>query len=135
MANKKIRENVFNKYGGRCAYCGTELQKGWHIDHIQAIRRNDSDENIERINKYLTTPLVRGENSIENYNPACRPCNIWKSTYNIEQFRKEIAEQIKRLNEYNPNYRNAKRYGLIKETNIEVKFYFEQIGENFNITN
>jgi len=104
--------------------------RGWHVDHIQAIRRNDSDESIERMNKIRTIPLVRGQNSIENYNPACRQCNIWKSTYNIEQFRKEVAEQIKRLNDYNANYRNAKRYGLIVETNIEVKFHFETVCSN-----
>lgn len=127
---KKDRQLVFDKYKGRCAYCGCELVKGWHVDHIQAIRRNDSDESIERMNKIRTTPLVRGKNLIENYNPACRQCNIWKSTYSIEQFRKEIAEQIKRLNDYNANYRNAKRYGLIIETNIDVKFYFETIFNN-----
>jgi 5-methylcytosine-specific restriction endonuclease McrA len=127
---KKERQIVFDKYNGKCAYCGCDLQQGWHVDHIQAIRRNDSDESIERMNKIRTTPLVRGQNSIENYNPACRQCNIWKSTYNIEQFRKEVSEQIKRLNDYNANYRNAKRYGLIIETNIEVKFYFETVSSH-----
>lgn len=139
MANVN-RQLIYAKYNGKCAYCGCELQKGWHIDHIQAIRRNDSDEDIERMNKIRTTPLERGTNSIENYNPACRQCNIWKSTYDIEQFRKEVSEQVKRLNDYSPNYRNAKRYGLIIETNIEVKFYFERYAikeklENNNKTN
>ncbi len=32
MATKKQRELIFNKYGGKCAYCGCELAKGWHID-------------------------------------------------------------------------------------------------------
>ena len=33
---KKIeRELIFNKYNGKCAYCGCELKKGWHIDHIE----------------------------------------------------------------------------------------------------
>ena len=44
---KKDRQLIFDKYDGKCAYCGTELVKGWHVDHIQAIRRNDSDESIE----------------------------------------------------------------------------------------
>lgn len=123
---KKDRQTVFDKYSGKCAYCGCELVKGWHVDHIQAIRRNDSDEWIEKMNKFRINPLVRGQNSIENYNPACRHCNIWKSTFDIEQFRKEVAEQVKRLNAYSSNYRNAKRYGLVSETGIEVKFYFEQ---------
>lgn len=123
--NKKDRQIVFNKFGGNCAYCGCELQKGWHVDHINPIRRNESDENIERMNKLRKIPINRGENTIENYNPACRQCNIWKSTYSIEQFRKEVSEQIGRLNNYSANYRNAKRFGLIEETGISVEFYFE----------
>ena len=104
---KKERQLIFDKYNGKCAYCGTELIKGWHVDHINAINR-------------------KGENSVENYNPSCMQCNIWKSTYTIEQFRKEVEQQVNRLNNYSANYRNAKRYGLITETNIEVKFYFEK---------
>ena len=123
--NKKDRQIVFNKFGGKCAYCGCELQKGWHIDHINPIRRNETDENIERMNRYKTTPLTRVEDYIENYNPACRQCNIWKSTYSIEQFRKEVSEQVNRLNNYSANYRNAKRFGLIEETGIDIEFYFE----------
>lgn len=123
--NKKDREIIFNKYNGRCAYCGCELQKGWHVDHINPIRRNDTDEHIQRMNVGRQKPLVRGEDRMSNYNPACRQCNIWKSTYNVEQFRKEISEQVTRLNNYSANYRNAKRFGLIVETNIEIKFYFE----------
>lgn len=122
---KSDRDIVFNKYGGRCAYCGCELQKGWHNDHITPLRRNETDESIERTNRHRKTPVVRGEDVIENYNPACRQCNIWKSTYSIEQFRKEVAEQINRLNKFSSNYRNAKRFGLVEETGIQVEFYFE----------
>ena len=125
--NKKDRELIFNKYGGKCAYCGCELKKGWHVDHIIAARRGDSDLRIERLNKFSSSEIVRGKNEIENYNPSCRQCNIWKSTLSIEKFRIEIAEQVKRLNDYNANYRNAKRYGLVQETGIEVKFYFETV--------
>lgn len=127
MASKKLREIVFQKYGGRCAYCGCELEKGWHVDHIQAKRRGESEEWIQHINKSRLKPLIKGEDTIENYNPSCAPCNIWKGTYSIEQFRSEIKLQMNRLNAYNSNYRNAKRYGLITETEIEVKFYFEKI--------
>jgi 5-methylcytosine-specific restriction endonuclease McrA len=125
--NKKEREIVFNKFGGKCAYCGCELQKGWHIDHINPIRRNESDENIEKFNQFRKTPITRGQNDVSNYNPACRQCNIWKSTYSIEQFRKEVSEQVNRLNSYSANYRNAKRFGLIEETGIGIEFYFETL--------
>lgn len=37
--NKKDREIIFNKYGGRCSYCGCDLGKGWHVDHIEPVKR------------------------------------------------------------------------------------------------
>lgn len=37
---KKVdRQKVFDKYGGRCAYCGCELEKGWHVDELEPCRR------------------------------------------------------------------------------------------------
>jgi hypothetical protein len=36
---KSEREIVFNKYGGKCAYCGCYLQKGWHVDHAEPVIR------------------------------------------------------------------------------------------------
>lgn len=36
---KADRQKVFDKYGGKCAYCGCELINGWHVDHIEPIGR------------------------------------------------------------------------------------------------
>lgn len=33
---KTEREAVFNN-GGKCAYCGCDLIKGWHVDHLEPI--------------------------------------------------------------------------------------------------
>ena len=40
MTKKEKREFIFNKFGGKCAYCGCDLQKGWHVDELEPIRRN-----------------------------------------------------------------------------------------------
>lgn len=125
---KEQRQEIFNKYGGRCAYCGCELQKGWHVDEIEPVRRNwkheydhDKGRHIRKI-----TGAVNPENfNMGNQNPACASCNINKHSDSLEQFRKNIAAYMKHLNELNTQYKIAKRYGLIKETGIEVKFYFE----------
>lgn len=37
---KSDREKIFNKYDGRCAYCGEALVKGWHVDEIEPVVRN-----------------------------------------------------------------------------------------------
>jgi hypothetical protein len=58
-------------------------------------------------------------------NPACASCNIQKNSYSLEQFRTNIKQFVNSLNEYSTQYKFAKRYGLVSENNIDVKFYFE----------
>ena len=64
---------------------------------------------------------------IDNLNSACRVCNKWKSTYHLELFRSEIQEQTKRLQLRSSNYRIAKLYGLVCESDVKVKFHFENV--------
>lgn len=119
---KKYREQIFNKCGGKCAYCGCELQKGWHIDHIEPAFHNWSDDDVK---KHLKKP--RGLNEVENYNPSCARCNRWKSTWTVEQFREQISLQTERLKRDSPQFRLALDYGIVKETSEMVKFYFEKL--------
>ena len=114
---KKERELIFNKYNGKCAYCGCELKKGFHVDHIEPIVRN-----------WLNGTCEKPENeNLENYNPSCPSCNIQKNSYNLEQFRENIKQFVNSLNKYSTQYKFAKKYGLISENEIEVKFYFETL--------
>jgi len=124
------RQQIFEKFGGKCAYCGCELQKGWHVDEIEPIRRNwkyVKDANGYETKKVYTDCLHPERLTIENQNPACPSCNINKHSESLEQFRKNIAGYMKHLNEVSTQYKIAKRYGLVKETDIEVKFYFEML--------
>ena len=115
--NKKTRDLVKSKYNNKCAYCGCELQKGWHIDHIEPIVRN-----------WLNGTCEKPENeNLENYNPSCASCNIQKNSYTLEQFRKNIKQFVSSLNQYSTQYKFVKKYGLVSETDIEVKFYFETL--------
>lgn len=125
---KSDRELIYNKYGGRCAYCGCELQKGWAVDHIVPCYRTDNDE--EYIRRFThpkrTEPIPhRGKDCIENYNPSCRRCNGWKSTFSVEQFREEIKLQPTRVRVVSTGFRLAEDFKQIQETNNPVVFYFE----------
>lgn len=114
---KKDRQTIFNKYSGKCAYCGCELIKGWHADHIEPIVRNWWDGTYKK-----------PENeTLENYNPSCASCNIQKNSYTLEQFRENIKQFVNSLNQYSTQYKFAKKYGLIQENEIDVKFYFEKL--------
>jgi 5-methylcytosine-specific restriction endonuclease McrA len=125
--NKKERQLIFDKYGGRCSYCGCELKKGWHIDHIEPIVR-DSKWNKDKGRYEATGNCRKPENeTLENYNPSCASCNIQKNSYTLEEFRTNIKQFVNSLNLYSTQYKLAKKYGLISENDIEVKFYFETL--------
>lgn len=111
---KKQREELFQKYQGRCAYCGDQLVKSWHADHIEPIRRNGDGTCLNPHNEVF-----------ENYNPSCASCNINKHSMPLEDFRKSISKYVESLNNYSTQYKMSKKYGLVVETNKEVRFYFE----------
>jgi len=123
--NKKNRELVFKKFGGRCAYCGCELQKGWHVDHIDPIVRDFKYNNIKGKFEQTGTCRKPENDNLENHNPSCGSCNRQKHSQSLEGFRQSIAQFVKSLNQYHNQYKFAKRYGLVQETNKPVVFYFE----------
>jgi len=119
---KEIREKVWKKYDRKCAYCGKPIEyKELQVDHIKPIFRNDNEKDLLKMN------ISRGKDAIENFNPACRRCNHWKSTFSIDKFREQIELQLIRLKRDNTNYRMALDYGLLTENPKPVKFYFEII--------
>lgn len=126
--NKSERELIFKKYNGRCAYCGCELQKGWHVDHIEPIRRLKTSYTgaSGKKNFYVSGSMHPELETLENINPACASCNVNKHSQSLEDFRKMIAKFINSLNEYSVQYKIAKRYSLVLETNEPVVFYFEK---------
>lgn len=154
--NKKQRELIFNKFGGKCAYCGVELVKGWHVDELLPCRRkykivqahylNDKGEFI-KMNElpdncdYQKLKWVDTKDNvfdgyehperlhIDNQMPSCPSCNINKHSMSLEDFRNLISGFMKHLNEINTQYKIAKRYGLVEENIKPVKFYFEKVME------
>ncbi len=107
---KADRQKVYEKYNGKCAYCGADLEyKDMQVDHI-------------------VPKLHGGANKLENYNPSCRMCNFYKSTFTLEGFRGNLETLINRVQE--PFiYRLASNYGMVKETEWDGKFYFERFLE------
>lgn len=121
---KKDRELIFNKYGGRCAYCGCVLTKGWHVDEVQPVRRH-KEYDLQK-HRWVNAGCAHPERfNIDNQNPACASCNINKHSMSLEDFRAAIAGFMKHLNEVSTQYKIAKRYGLVKEDIKPVVFYFE----------
>lgn len=104
---KSLRLKVYEKCGGHCAYCGCKLEfKELQVNHIKPLR-------------------VGGTNELDNYLPACRSCNHYKSTLDLEQFRSYLSTCSARLVRDCVAYNVAIRFGIIKHVSDEILFYFE----------
>jgi hypothetical protein len=118
------RKLVFEKY--ECAYCGCNLQKGWHVDHGEPCRRITRSEWVQGLNEMgrWVEKLVGYSNPdshhIDNYMPSCPSCKINKHGDTIEQFRKNIQGYLNSLNLRMVQYKMAKKYGLVEVTGKEV---------------
>ncbi len=108
---KGQRIAVYYKFGGHCAYCGCEIDiADMQVDHIKALERGGTDD-------------------MDNLYPACRSCNHYKHTLTVEGFREALERMPSVLMRDSVTYKNAVRYGLIKQVKDNVVFLFEKDGE------
>lgn len=89
--SKKMRQTVYEKYDGHCAYCGKSIDiKDMQVDHIIPKRKH--------VSFYLGYQAdYVNVDDISNLNPSCRRCNHYKRTWDIEQYRgliKKLANKV-----------------------------------------
>ena len=114
--SKKVREAVYNKYEGHCAYCGKVLKpKDFQVDHLIPVQR-------ERFGKYTEEELER----FENYMPTCRRCNHYKRAHSLETFRKMIEKIPSKLFRDSYIYKVVLDYHLLEAHDHKIIFFFEQ---------
>lgn len=125
MSKEKFREAVKALFDGKCAFCGHDLGKGWHIWDINPVATIvDNNGALTKVNT-----------EIENMLPACKPCGSLRirSTshkMDIEEFRQEVKQSFDFLRYggiTSTSYGRSIRFGLIVETGADVVFHFEQI--------
>lgn len=67
--SRKKKLTVYEKYSGKCAYCGDNLSiENMHIDHIYP-------------------KALGGSNGINNLNASCIYCNTTKGNKTLEEYR------------------------------------------------
>lgn len=127
--NKKLRQQVYEKFNGLCAYTGTQLKDDWQVDHVDP--------------KLMYTLGRFGENpdDISNLYPAQKIVNHYKKHFTLEQFRSwylgNLHERLKKLPKNPRTEKGQKRkayllevaelFGITPEKPFEGKFYFEKI--------
>jgi len=76
--NRRLK--IYNKYQGRCTYCGKKIRiDGFEIDHLIP-KDQESYPNTSKNNYY-------------NLLPACKHCNNLKGDHNINIFRKKFFQE------------------------------------------
>lgn len=114
---KKIRQQVYAKYSGHCAYCGCKLDyKDMQVDHVNSIYLHDDyRHNISEEDLY----------DISNLMPACRACNFYKGPRSIEDFRKSLETTLFENTVKPFQFRLAEKYGLVERRPHKIRFFFE----------
>ena len=116
---KRIRQQLYEKYNHRCAYCGCELEyKNMQVDHIKSVYvHNDIGHDMTEAEMY----------DISNLLPACRQCNFYKDTFSLETFRSRLSTVMMENLRKGFTYRLALKVGLIEEHDKNIQFYFETL--------
>ena len=112
--SKAVRQAVYEKYGGRCAYCGRKIDyKDMQVDHFMPLRAWGIDD--------------AGPDDFSNLMPSCRMCNHYKRANPLEIFRRYIQEIPRKLRQ-NYIYKVGVVYGNVIENEKPIEFFFEKEG-------
>lgn len=111
---KELREQVYQKYKGHCAYTGKPLGESWQIDHITP-------------KLHYTLGIAQGDpNDINNLIPCISIINHYKRSKCLDEFRKYMAEFHIRFSKYPRNPYDPK--------SIKRKMYMQTISDLFDIS-
>ena len=115
------RIKIWNKFDQHCAYCGCVLEYNkMQVDHIEPVFRGSTQKELEFYGR------KKGANKMYNYNPSCAPCNSSKSTFSIEDWRRQIKLKKDRIIRDSSTFRLLRRFGIVEFTSEDVIFYFEK---------
>lgn len=145
---KSLRQQVFNKYGGLCAYTGKPLGDSWEIDHIEPLNRKYKSVGGHHVNndgnpatledfvsgncKWVARKIVADGYSnperdiFDNMAPAIKIINHYKRCKSLELFRSFMLRFHIRLSKL-PKNTTVTRAERRKE-------YMLKVAELFDIT-
>lgn len=105
---KVDRKAVYEKYGGRCAYCGRKIDiKDMQADHLKPQRQGGADE-------------------INNMMPSCRRCNHYKRANSLDVYRSMLMDMERKVLDTYLG-RVARDYGMVEWKGWDGKFFFEKL--------
>ena len=118
MAIKKsVRERVYVKFGGHCAYCGRPIEmKQMQVDHYLPQCKE----------KFYLRRCKKDVHAEENLMPTCRRCNHYKRARTPKQF-KELMKTLHERLEAIYILKIAVDFGMASIQPFDGLFYFEKL--------
>ncbi len=124
----KKRDRIKAKFGGLCAYSGTQLEEDWQIDHVEAVIRHP-------LTGEMLNPKADNESNLV---PCQRAINLYKHSYDIETLRTFLLGDLHiRLRRYPRSGKGLERrlrmekiadyFGITEDKPFSGVFYFETI--------
>lgn len=128
---KAEREIIKQKFGGKCAYSGTELKDDWQVDHFIPIIRN----------WFSKGAVFENRHHIDNMFPCQKIINHYKGNLSPEEFRDwylgGLSRRLSKLPK-NPKTEKSKKrkaylmeiaelFGITETKEFSGKFYFETL--------
>lgn len=108
------RQQVFDKCGGKCGYCGSPIEfKNFQVDHM-----------VPKCNTGHFKTYGLDCNDIENLMPTCRKCNHYKRGETVDGFRRLMSTLHKRLQSIYI-LEVAVNFGMAEVKPFSNVFYFE----------
>lgn len=118
---KRVRELVYAKYDGHCAYCGCEIEyRQMQVDHVKSLYWNSID------NHFVDNPDIVQDDSLDNLMSSCRQCNYYKAEADIEGFRSKMRNILERTCRDSFQVQLAMKHGILEYKPWDGKFYFEK---------
>jgi hypothetical protein len=130
---KEQRRELFARFDGHCAYCGCKLpERGWQADHVEPVQRKYKYVRDEKLGHGKLVPTgefwAPERDTFENQMPCCRPCNIHKGPYSLEDWRAILSDLVGILRRNYPTFRCAERFGAVSVPEpVPIVFYFEKV--------
>lgn len=129
--SKKDREFIKQKFGGKCAYSGTELEPDWQVEHIKPVVRN----------WWTNTSMFEEAHNLDNMVPVQKLINHYKGSIRLEEFRAWLLGglhlRLKKVPKNPRTEKGAKKkayilkiasyFGITEDTPFSGKFYFETL--------
>ncbi|MBD0279426.1 MAG: HNH endonuclease [Flavisolibacter sp.] len=123
--SKTLRQQIHQRYDGRCAYCGQTIEyKQMQVDHYYPQCRA----------RFYARRFKIDVHAPENLMPTCRRCNHYKRARTPKQFRELMRTLHERL-EAIYILKVAVDFGIARIQPFDGKFYFEKVkmGEAYTI--